>query len=66
MINEAKHEPGVYLAEDIQILLGLGRSKTYEYLQKVYKEQAPFRVIKIGKMFRIPKNSFDKWLYGQE
>ena len=56
-------EQGVYEACHIQQALGLGRSKTYEYLQKVYRTQEPFRVIKIGKLFRIPKYSFDRWLY---
>ena len=56
-------EKQVYLAEDIQKVLGIGRSKTYEYLDEVYRKQEPFRVIKIGKLFRVPKNSFDKWLY---
>lgn len=55
----------VYLAEDIQRFLGLGRSKTYEFLQDVYRKQEPFMVIKIGKLFRIPKWSFDNWLYGK-
>lgn len=59
-------EAKVYLAEDIQRFLGLGRSKTYEYLQDVYKRQEPFRVIKIGRLFRIPKQSFDSWIYGEE
>lgn len=59
-------EAKVYLAEDIQRFLGLGRSKTYEYLQDVYKRQEPFKVIKIGKLFRIPKHSFDSWIYGKE
>jgi len=54
----------VYLAEDIQKQLGLGRSKTYEYLEEVYKKQEPFRVIKIGKLVRVPKQSFDAWLNG--
>ena len=56
----------VYLAEDIQKFLGLGRSKTYEYLQDVYRKQEPFRVIKIGKLFRVPKQSFDSWICGEE
>jgi hypothetical protein len=55
-------EPNVYLAQDIQVMLGLGRTKTYEYLDEVYKEQKPFRVIKVGKLLRVPKNSFDAWL----
>ena len=55
----------VYEAEDIQKLLGLGRTKTYEFLDEVFQKQEPFRVIKIGKLYRIPCISFDKWLYGE-
>lgn len=56
----------VYSAEDIQQLLGVGRSKVYEYLEKVYKDQEPFRVLKIGRIYRIPKDSFDRWINGEE
>lgn len=59
-------EQKVYLASDIQKLLGLGRSKTYEYLEEVYEAQKPFRVFKVGKLFRIPKCSFDAWLDGTD
>ena len=51
----------VYDVEDIQRLLG---SKAYSYLDEVYRKQEPFRVIKIGKLFRVPKQSFDNWLNG--
>ena len=54
----------VYEADDIQKLLGLGRTKTYEFLDEVFQKQEPFRVIKIGKLFRVPKQSFDNWLDG--
>ncbi len=57
-------EQKVYLASDIQKLLGLGRSKTYEFLEEVYRNQEPFRVFRVGKLFRIPKRSFDAWLDG--
>lgn len=57
-------EKVVYLAQDIQKLLGIGRSRCYTYLEEVYKKQEPFRVIKIGKLFRVPKQSFDNWLNG--
>ncbi len=57
-------EKKVYLASDIQKLLGLGRSKTYEFLEEVYRNQEPFRVFRVGKLFRIPKRSFDAWLDG--
>jgi len=59
MNNEEKI---VYSISDIQKLLGLGRTKAYNFLEEVYKKQDPFRVIKIGKLYRIPKDSFDKWL----
>ena len=52
----------VYLATDIQKALSLGRSKTYQFLEEVYKKQEPFRVIKVGKLFRVPRESFDQWL----
>ena len=52
----------VYLASDIQKALSLGRSKTYEFLEEVYKKQEPFRVIKVGKLVRVPQQSFDEWL----
>lgn len=54
----------VYLAQDIQKLLGIGRSRCYTYLEEVYKKQEPFQVIKIGKLFRVPRQSFDNWLNG--
>ena len=52
----------VYLASDIQKALSLGRSKTYQFLEEVYQRQEPFRVIKVGKLFRIPRESFDQWI----
>ncbi len=55
----------VYEAEDIQKLLGIGRTKAYEFLDEVYTKQEPFRVIKIGKMYKIPCRPFDKWLSGE-
>lgn len=52
--------------EDVQNLLGLGRSKAYEFIENVYYDRKPFRVLKIGRSYRIPCNSFDKWLNGDE
>lgn len=55
-------ETKVYLASDVQRALALGRSKTYQFLDEVYRKQEPFRVIKVGKMFRVPQKSFDEWI----
>ena len=57
-------ERQVYFAGDIMKMLGVGRSRCYTYLGEVYEKQEPFRVIKVGKLFRVPKQSFDNWLNG--
>lgn len=62
---EKEVEKKVYGAEDIQQILGIGRSKVYTFLDEVYRKKEPFRVIRIGKCYRIPKGSFDKWLEGE-
>ncbi|MCD7865127.1 MAG: DNA-binding protein [Clostridiales bacterium] len=60
-----KAESRVYLAADIQHALGLGRTKTYEFLNEVYNQKnPPFRVIKVGTSVRVLKSSFDDWLNG--
>lgn len=55
----------VYDVVEIQEILGIGRSKVYEFLEKVFKEQKSFLVIKIGKLYKVPKESFDKWISGE-
>ena len=63
--NEAAVDQQVYLAGDIQRMLGIGKSKAYTFLEDVYKQKTPpFRVLKIGKLFRVPKKGFDEWLNG--
>ncbi len=52
----------VYDCKDIQQLLGISKSSVYTYLTQVYKIQEPFRVLKIGKLYRVPKESFDNWI----
>lgn len=65
VIDTMNLEKQVYDADDIQKLLGIGRSKAYAFLDEVYEKQKPFRVIKIGRLYRIPKEAFDKWLRGE-
>lgn len=59
-----KNEKLVYSPADIQKMLGMGRNRLYEYLEEAYKNQKPFRVLKFGKLYKIPKQSFDNWLNG--
>lgn len=63
--NEGTVDQQVYLAADIQRMLGIGKSKSYMFLEEVYKQKnPPFKVLKIGKLFRVPKKGFDDWLNG--
>lgn len=55
-------EKKVYCPEEIMVMLGLSRTTTYQFLNKVYKDQSPFRVIKVNTVLRVPKEGFDAWL----
>lgn len=58
-------EKQVYDAEDISAMLQLCRSKTYNFLNEVLESaKPPFRVLKIGRLLRVPKKDFDEWLLG--
>lgn len=57
-------EPKVYSISEVKDILGLSRTKAYEYIKRVYEEKDPFRVIKVGGNYRVIKTSFDKWLEG--
>ena len=58
-------ESKVYTITEIKDILDISRTKAYEYIKKVHKEQYPFRAIKIGSNYRIIKASFDKWINGE-
>ena len=58
-------ESQVYTVQDIQMILKIGRSAAYEYVAKVYENKAPFRVLRIGKSYRIPIASFDAYVKGK-
>lgn len=55
-----------YDVVDIQKMLGLGRSTTYTWIQGIYKVQQPFKVVKVGKLYKISKKSFDEWIKSLE
>ena len=56
-------EKKVYTVTDIQTILGLSRTKAYDFIKNVYNSKKPFPVIKIDSTYRIPKDKFDKWFY---
>ena len=43
-------------------MLDLKKSKGYAYLDKAMAISKPFVVIRIDKLYRIPKESFDSWM----
>lgn len=61
-MNEVKK---VYSPKEIQKMLGLGKESVYVFLEEVYKNKKPFIVIKIGKLYKIPKEPFNRWLNGE-
>lgn len=65
MAETQETDAKVYCAGDVQKILGLGRSSVYRFLDEVYENNRPFRIIRIGKLYRIPKEPFDQWLEGQ-
>lgn len=62
-IEEKTVEVQVYYPAEIKTILGISKSRVYTFLAEIYKQKnPPFKVIKIGKLFRVPKRSFDEWL----
>jgi len=62
-IEEKSVEVQVYYPAEIRVILGISKSRVYTFLAEIYKQKnPPFKVIKIGKLFRVPKRSFDEWL----
>lgn len=55
----------VYEASDIQHKLSISKTSAYKLLKEAYEQNGPFRVIKIGTLYRVPKKEFDLWLYGE-
>lgn len=57
-------ESKVYSISEIKVILGISRTKAYEYVKNVYEKKEPFQVIKIGDNYRIVRSSFEKWFEG--
>ncbi len=55
--NEETFDNQVYTLEEIKDILKIGRNSSYNLLNKNY-----FKIIKLGKIVRISKKSFDNWL----
>lgn len=62
MIENEKEETtlrnSTYTIPEIMILMNISAAAAYHLVQS---EDVPFRVMKIGKSWRISKKSFEKW-----
>ncbi|MFM1654031.1 helix-turn-helix domain-containing protein [Brevibacillus sp. B_LB10_24] len=60
-VDILKDYPEALKPKDIQRILGIGISQTYELLNS-----GEFHVVRIGRSYRISKRIFLHWLKGQE
>lgn len=56
----------VFTAKDIQEILGVCNKTAYELIRQALINENMFKVIKIGRLYKIPANSFLNWLDEQE
>ena len=54
----------VYTTDDIAAMLGISEAETYRFLA-MHSKLNSFKIVRIGKLYRIERNSFDAWLHGQ-
>ena len=50
-------EAKVYTVQEITGMLAISKNAAYQFV----RDNPPFRVLKIGDTYRIPKESFDRW-----
>lgn len=55
-------ESEILTIEEVQTLLNIGKNTAYDLVKKAYKEKMPFPVIKIGRVYRVPREKFMIWL----
>ena len=52
-------EKVVYTVEEVGKMLGISRTKAYEFVKK----ELP--IVKVGRCVRVPANAFERWLNEQ-
>ncbi|MBP0974226.1 MAG: helix-turn-helix domain-containing protein [Oscillospiraceae bacterium] len=51
--------------EDCAVMLGVSMSAAYALIEQAFQTGSPFKVLRIGKVYRILKASFLEYLYGE-
>ncbi len=67
MIPKRSRRKDILVEEDnhTDLVLRQGAAGRRTSMGKVYKEGRPFPVLRVGSMYRIPKEGFDMWLSGK-
>ena len=65
-INQFDISKGTYTADDIMKILNIGKTAVYDLIKDSLRNNKNFKVIKIGKLYRVPKTSFDDWFQSKE
>lgn len=50
-----------YTAEELMKILKIKKTAVYDLIKDSYNNNKNFKVLKIGKLYRIPKESFNNW-----
>lgn len=56
----------VFTAKDIQEILGVCNKTAYELIRQAQARDDMFKVIKIGRLYKIPSKSFLDWIDGAD
>ena len=56
----------VLTAKDLQEILGVCEKTSYDLIRQALTRGDMFKVIKIGKLYKIPSKSFLDWLDGAD
>jgi len=57
-LSNSHNEKMFYTVEDVQRILDISKNRAYELVRNAYEAQSPFPVLKIGTIYRIPKEKF--------
>jgi excisionase family DNA binding protein len=58
-MKNTKENADSYTVQDICTILAISKPTAYKWIINT-----PFKVVKVGRKYRIPKDEFDKWFYG--
>ena len=60
-IQENDQEVGFYSVEEMAKFMGISKTMAYSYVKN---NECPFKVVRMGSRWLIPRNAFFKWYKG--